>query len=162
MELDLNNYISEYFKIYDLVKSDIAIRSGIPNIPNAAQLKNLIVLAKKLDEIKSLYPSVFITNAFRSEKLNNVIRGSSKTSAHMNGLAADIDIPTGKKYALLDVFLWIRKTMKFDQIILEFHDTRIPSSGWIHFGLKENHSEYRNQSLYTKKFKGKTQCLVYS
>ncbi len=55
--------------------------------------------------------------------------GSSATSQHAKGQAADFEVPG---VANIDLARWIDANLKYDQLILEFWDPNDPSAGWIH------------------------------
>lgn len=143
--------LSPKVSLLTATKSDTAIRFGIDNTPNEAQLENMKRVAEKVIEpILARYPWAFVSSFFRSEKLNKKI-GGAKNSQHMTGEAVDIDSPDNK--ANLDIFNFAKDELTFDQLILESPDTKgIPS--WVHISLKN--SDNRGQVLVylssTKKY----------
>jgi hypothetical protein len=66
-----------------------------------------------------------ITSGFRCAQVNSAI-GGSKTSAHMSGLAADINASGLTPRHLADKI--VASSLSFDQLILEF-------GSWVHLGL---------------------------
>ena len=107
------------------------------NIPNEAEKQNLITLATTLlDKIREAYGEpIKINSAYRCQALNNdpAIKGS-KTSQHLTGSAADIDVDSNNK-KLWDKIVELIKagTITVGQLIWEFGTDEIPS--WIHVSL---------------------------
>jgi hypothetical protein len=143
--------LSPKVSLLSATKSDTAIRLGIDNTPNEAQLENMKRVSDKVIEpILSHFPMAFVSSFFRSEKLNKKI-GGAKNSQHMTGEAVDIDSPDNK--ANLDIFNFVKDYLTFDQLILEAPDASgVPS--WVHISLKEK--DNRGQILVllssTKKY----------
>ena len=139
--------LSPKVSLLSATKSDTAIRFGIDNSPNEAQLENMKRVAEKIIEpILSRFPTVFISSFFRSAALNRKI-GGAKNSQHMTGEAVDLDSPNN--LANLDIFLTVYD-MVFDQLILEYPDENgIPS--WVHVSLKNK--DNRGQVLVKLKDK---------
>ena len=138
--------LTDHFTLEELIFSEYAQRNGIDNSPDQRVLRNLINLAKSLEDIRILVDEpVIVTSGYRCPDLNKAI-GGSKTSAHMKGLAADIRCYAfGTPYDLIKAI--IDSPIKFDQIILEFNS-------WVHFGLAEG--RLRNQVLTAMHVDGKT------
>lgn len=122
--------MSKYFSLSELTRSDTALREGIPNDPNEAQIKDLYRLMDYLDKVREAFgKAIIVTSGFRSQRLNEHIRGSD-TSQHMKGQAADIRPHDIKE--LRQLFATIRKVGGFDQLILEEPAGRTP---WIHVSI---------------------------
>lgn len=124
--------LSEYFTLEEMIASQTATRKNIPNEPSPAEVENLKVLTRKLDEVRRLLGRpVVIDSGFRCRELNTAV-GSNDRSTHLVGLAADLRCPGFGK--TMDVFEKIRNSgVHFDQLIAEFPMTK--SGGWVHFGL---------------------------
>lgn len=140
--------LSKNFSLDELIKSDTAIRLGINNTPNTGQIKNLELLAKNiLQPLRDKFGSIKILSGFRSPELNKAVNGS-KTSDHMDGLAADIECKALSNAALAS---WIKGNLTFEQLILEFYTPGDSFSGWVHvsYGNKQ-------QILTAHKENGKT------
>lgn len=68
----------------------IATSRSVANVPNWEQVENLMQLASFLDRVRIEFgAAIRVNSGFRSDLLNAAV-GGSKTSAHMQGLAADI------------------------------------------------------------------------
>lgn len=122
--------MSKYFSLSELTRSATAIKEGIPNDPNEAQIKDLYRLMDYLDKVREAFgKAIIVTSGFRSPLLNEHIKGSDK-SQHMKGQAADIRPHDIKE--LRQLFDLIRKIGGFDQLIYEEPEGRTP---WIHVSI---------------------------
>ena len=85
--------LSENFSLNEFTKSDTAVRKGIDNTPNETHLENMKSLCENvLQKVRTHFgKSVRITSGYRSPELCEAI-GSSKTSQHAKGQAADFEI----------------------------------------------------------------------
>lgn len=119
--------ISEHISFEEAVLSPTAIRNGIDNMPNDAQLHNMKMVAENVFEpLRKMYGKPIKVNSFfRSEKLNQLV-GGSPTSQHTKGQA--IDITTGSKAENKKLFE-LAKTLEFDQLINEY------DFSWIHISF---------------------------
>ncbi len=119
--------LSKNFTLEEFVVSREAISRKIDNTPSEEIIKNLQLLATKLEEVRTLlgYP-IHITSGYRCPDLNFVVRGS-RNSQHMEGLAADFVCPQfGTPY---DVCVKIAGSdLMFDQLIYEY-------GNWTHLGV---------------------------
>lgn len=123
-----------HFSEEELTRSQTATRNDIDNSPDETQLENLARLAWFLESLRmrlrmlvNKRSVIIVSSGFRCEELNLII-GGSKTSAHMQGLAADITCPD---LTPLELAEFIRDNMGdegYDQIIHEF-------GRWVHLGL---------------------------
>lgn len=137
--------LTAHFTLEELTFSFNAKRLGIDNTPTKEHLRNLGILAEKLEEVRALLGNrpITITSGYRCKELNDHTKGSSKTSAHMEGLAADFVCPSYG--APLQVAKAIAgSNISFDQVINE-------GGGWVHLGLSLGLQ--RKQQL-TAKFPG--------
>ena len=140
--------LSTHFSLEEMIKSQTAIRKNIDNTPNAKQVENLKNLCEMvLEKIRAHFDkSVTINSGFRSKKLNTAT-GGSKTSQHMTGQAADIEISGIDNLILTH---WIADNLEFDQLISEFYVPGITDSGWVH--VSWNSSGNRKQRITINKF----------
>jgi uncharacterized protein YcbK (DUF882 family) len=85
--------LSENFTLDELTKSQEAIRLGIPNEASDEHITNLILLCKNiLQPVRNHFKiPVSISSGYRSAALCEAI-GSSATSQHTKGQAADFEI----------------------------------------------------------------------
>lgn len=114
-------------------------RSGIPNGTNYGKsakeiVQNLQALADNvLDPIKKRYPNMIITNTWRSEAVNNSLKGASKTSDHLSGQAVDIQFSGFTRQQTYEAAIEIQKMLPdYNQILLEY----MGKSMWIHVSYK--------------------------
>jgi len=121
--------LSANFTLGELTKSMTAERHGISNQPSIDQIDALKILCQKvLQPVRDRFGLTVINSGFRSPELNALLKGS-KTSDHMRGMAADIEVPG---LSNLDLARWISKNLKYKQLILEFYKPGIADSGWVH------------------------------
>lgn len=130
--------LTEHFSLQELCFSSLAVRRRIDNTPNAEQVANLTVLAQSLERIrKVLGHPMHIDSGFRSQKLNTAL-GGSKTSAHMDGRAADFVCPLFG--SPIDVAHAIQEAeIEFDQLIFE--------GTWVHFSIAKPENAPRGDIL---------------
>lgn len=140
--------LTEHFTLEEFLISQTAARLGIDNTPNEAHQANLKQVAEHLEIVRDQFGPVIISSGYRSSALNKAVPGSSKTSAHCFGLAADFHIPGHDN---IDICRWIAINMDYDQVIYEFGPA---PKGWVHLGLRNGIS--RKQTLTAKKGDGKT------
>lgn len=140
--------MSKYFSLSELTRSATAIRDGIANDPNEAQIKELKRLMDYLDRVREAFgKAIIVTSGFRSPLLNEHIKGSDK-SQHMKGQAADIRPHDIKE--LRQLFDLIRKIGGFDQLIYEEPTGRTP---WIHVSIAPTNRPPRGE---VKRWNGRT------
>ncbi|MCP4337046.1 MAG: peptidase M15 [Mycoplasma sp.] len=144
MELTKNFFLSEF------LKSQTASRLGIDNTPTPEHVECLIALCENvLQPLRNMYgKSIIITSGYRSEELNKALRGSSKTSQHCKGQAADIDTTNDNA----DLFFMIKRHLPYDQLVWEYGDHKNPQ--WIHVSFKEKGN--RRQTLRVTRQNGKS------
>jgi uncharacterized protein YcbK (DUF882 family) len=96
-----------------------------------AFLPALTELAQLLEVVRAHFGKPLkINSAFRGPAVNSATPGSSKTSQHMKGEAADIEIP-GVDDAELHRWICKESGLKFGQCILE----RPPGKSWVHVSI---------------------------
>lgn len=145
--------ISQYFTLSELTKSDTAIRLGIYNEPNLAQVANLqLLVSNVLDPCREHFGPIRVTSGYRSPELCLAV-GSSINSQHAKGQAADIECLSP---AVSNVMLaeYIANTLDFDQLILEFYIPGDPKSGWVHVSYSQ--SKNRKELLLANRVNGST------
>lgn len=130
--------ISKNFKLSEFIESETARKKGIDNTPSEEIIENIKLLVTTiLQPLRDKISFPFHVNSgYRCKKLNKAV-GGSDTSAHLQGLAADITL--GSKQ--LNYIVWdeIRRGhYEFDQIINE-HDFT-----WLHIGIRKNNKNNRH------------------
>lgn len=145
--------LTNSFTLKELTESNTAIRLGIDNTPSEFVIKNLLLLCKNvLQPLRDhMDEPIKISSGYRSMELNKKIGGSSSTSQHCVGQAADISC--GERTA--EIYDFIKNNIIFDQLIWEFGTDDNPI--WVHvsYSSKKN----RKECLRSYKINGKT---VYS
>lgn len=146
--LTLKDLNRKNFKAKEFYFSDTANQKGIDNNPKEqATLSNLVMMASKMQEMRSsLGKSMTITSGYRCEELNNII-GGAKGSFHLLGLAMDFicgtDDPTEIAKILRD------SGIDFDKVIASYQYSRNTQSfrKWVHVQIRPNSADNRNQFI---------------
>ena len=143
--------LSKSFTLNELTKSQEATRLGIDNTPNEEHILNLKLLCENiLQPFRDFYGMpVSVSSGFRSPNLCEAI-GSSRTSQHARGQAADFEIFSVANKELAE---FIIKHLDYDQCILEFWNENEPNSGWVHCSF--NSQGNRKQFLQAQKLNGR-------
>jgi zinc D-Ala-D-Ala carboxypeptidase len=117
--------LSEHFTLEEMVASQIATRRRLDNRPDPDALANLRRVAAVLEEVRALVGApVIVSSGYRSKAVNQAVGGAAN-SAHLLGLAADINVPGMAPKALAKMIL--ASNILFDQLIYE--------GTWVHIGL---------------------------
>ena len=139
----------KYFTIKELVKSTTAIKRHIDNTPSKEVERSLTALVEKvLDPLREAYGKpIIVTSGYRCPKLNAIV-GSTPSSQHVKGEAADIksvqDTPEENK-KLFDLIVKLK--LPFDQLINEHN------YDWVHVSFGARH---RRQKLKAVRKNGRT------
>lgn len=136
--------LTPHFRLSEFTASDTAAALGIDNTPTLAAVRsNLGLLALALEQIRfGLGRPISISSGYRCPRLNIAV-GGSKTSAHVDGLAADINAAGITTY---DLCRYIEASiLGFDQCIQEVDLKR--GRRWCHFGIKAPGAKIRQQCL---------------
>ena len=139
----------KYFTIRELIKSTTAIKRNIDNSPSKEIERSLTALVEKvLDPLREAYGKpIIVTSGYRCPKLNAIV-GSTPSSQHVKGEAADIksvaDTPEENK-KLFDLIVKLK--LPFDQLINEHN------YDWVHVSYGARH---RRQKLKAVRKNGKT------
>ena len=139
----------KYFTINELTKSTTAIKRHIDNSPSKEIERSLTALVEKvLDPLREAYGKpIIVTSGYRCPKLNAIV-GSTPSSQHVKGEAADIktieDTPEENK-KLYDLIVKLK--LPFDQLINEHN------YDWVHVSFGARH---RRQKLKAVRKNGRT------
>ena len=147
--------LSKSFTLNELTKSQEATRLGIDNTPSDEHILNLKILCENiLQPIRDFYGMpLSVSSGYRSPELCETI-GSSRTSQHARGPAADFEIFEIPNKQVAD---FIVKNLDYDQCILEFWNENEPNSGWVHCSFNKDNN--RKQYLQAQKLNGR---VVYT
>jgi zinc D-Ala-D-Ala carboxypeptidase len=152
--------LSKYFILAELTPSTTAKRLGIKNDPTPEHLECLKLLATNvLDKVREHFDKpIWVSSGYRSKALNDATPGSSPTSQHCLGEAADLDQDgRGTGVSNKMVFDYIKDHLEFDQLIWEFGTDANPD--WVHVSFSTKRK--RKQVLKAVRVKGKTQYIPY-
>lgn len=127
--------------------------TGLPNEPGQEEIRNLKLLVQKvLQPARDKFGVINVTSGYRSPEVNSAVGGSSATSDHLFGRAADIQCDD-----MAAVFNYIRKYLPFKQLIWEFGTDVQP--GWIHVSYDALNN--RGEVLKAIKKNGKTKYIKF-
>ena len=153
--------LSKYFTLAELTPSGTAKRLGIKNDPTPAHLECLKGLSVNiLDKVREHFGKpIWVSSGYRSKALNEVTPGSSATSQHCTGEAADLD-QDGRGTGVTNkmVFDYIKDHLTFDQLIYEYGTDANPD--WVHVSW-ESTGKQRKQVLRCTRINGKPVYTPY-
>ena len=137
--------ISDHISYKEATHSDYAKQYSIENKPTDAHIKNMELIAEKVFEPLREWAKapIKVNSMFRSEDLNNGIKGSPRSS-HLTGNAIDLTNMGGKTN--LELFYYIKDNLDFDQLI--WYGAGEPK--WLHVSYK-NKKDNRKEVLVTRK-----------
>jgi len=123
--------LSPHFTFAELTRTSQTALQDRNREEAQAYVAQLTQLAELLEVIRGHFGRPLkINSGFRSGALNAATAGSSKTSQHMRGEAADITIP-GIDDADLRRWIVRESGLKYGQCILE----RPPGRSWVHVSI---------------------------
>lgn len=124
----------KYFSLQEMTATSVRVK----NYPTSwQQIDNLLKLAHTLDFVREkLGKPIRVNSAFRSPLVNAAVKGSN-TSAHLQGLAADICAWSQKEFDNRNLAAIINEYCDYDQLIIYHERVGVPSSKirFIHLGL---------------------------
>lgn len=139
-----------YFSFAEMTRTD----TGLDNRPTTwEQVENLMVTANRLDTIRGKFgKAVRVNCAFRSEAVNARV-GGVPTSAHTQGLAADICAYDGTETGNRRLYAICRESLLslgIDQLILYTEKPGVESSRirFMHVGFRKLGEKPRGQILF--------------
>ena len=113
----------KYFSYSEFFKSDVAEKHQVNNIPDDAQLSQVLgnikaLVSNVLDPLRAMIGRpIIITSGYRSQRVNELV-GGSISSQHMSGKAADIHVQGYTPEQMDMVYRTIQMYYDFDQLIL--------------------------------------------
>lgn len=151
--------LTKNFSLEELIEAGSARRFGLDEQfnPPAEIVCNLNKLATNiLQPLRDYFgQAIQVTSGYRSPKVNTKV-GGSKTSDHLAGKAADIQLWTNGKNRNQELFDAVLKlNLPFKQMIDEFGSETEPA--WIHIAYDQSNN--KKEKLRARKVNGKT---VYS
>lgn len=139
--------LSKDFNLDEFVISQAAARNGISNEPDAHIIGRLKELCDTiLQPLRNFYGKpIIISSGYRCKEVNKII-GSSDSSQHIKGEAADLHI---NGVTIDEIAEAIQKLkLPFHQLILEF-------GRWIHVSISHEGQPPRKQVLIATRQDGK-------
>lgn len=123
--------ISEHISLHEATISPTALRLGIKNEPNEAELTAMQLVANLCFEpLRMWYGKPIKVNSFFRCSALNVAVGGAKTSQHCLGEA--IDMSAGSKEENEKLFNWCKDNLDYDQLINEY------DFSWVHISYKRS------------------------
>lgn len=135
--------MTTYFTLNELTRSNVAMRLGLANLPDAQAVKELrSLIANVLDPLRRAWGApIIVTSGYRSVRLNKAVGGAAR-SQHLLGQAADIRTVSGTAADNRLLFhLCQELKLPFDQLIDEH------GYAWIHVSYGPRH---RRQVLHLR------------
>ena len=125
--------LSKNFFLYEFENSETAEKNGINNTVPEIYIPAIMNLTIKiLQPLRDELGQIDINSGYRSLTLNRFLPGSSKTSQHMIGEAADISSLHHSARKIFDTIIKLK--LPFDQLIFE----KRGDIEWVHVSLKLN------------------------
>ena len=140
---NLKHYPMKYFSIAEFFKSDVAEKHQVENIPDDAQLSQVLgnikaLVLNVLDPLRArIDRPIIITSGYRSQRVNELV-GGSKTSQHLTGKAADFHVLGYTPQQMDIVYQTIQMCYDFDQLIF------YPSKNFIHVSWDGNKNRQKS------------------
>ena len=148
-------YLSKHFTLSALTKNGTRMPVNQKGLTAQQIVCNLKGLCENvLEPIAERYPGMIITSGFRRP---GDVRGSSNTSQHYNGEAADIVIPGYSREQHFKAACEIAKVVPFDQILLEYSGK---NTVWIHVSYKYTANRYQGFTMRDHKRVGSVGTFV--
>lgn len=148
--------LSKDFSLAELIEAGSARRLGLDEQfnPPLDVVSNLQQLAKNILQPlrEAVGHEIKVTSGYRSPKVNKAV-GGSKTSDHLQGRAADIQLwinGENKNQLLYDTIL--KLNLPFKQMIDEFGTESEPA--WIHIAYDKDNN--KREKLRARKINNKT------
>lgn len=135
--------LTEHFSLAEMTFSETASRKGFDNTPADKEIANLVRVATMLEQVRKITGKpIQVTSGYRCKELNQAV-GSSESSQHRLGCAADIKVAGMTPDQVVKAI--IASDIQYDQLIREF-------DSWVHISVP-NTPEItpRNQTLIIDK-----------
>lgn len=140
--------LTEHFALEELIRSDEALRLGIRNTPDDAQIDSLRRLCVEILEPlrAAIGKPIRITSGLRVPVLNTIIGGVSN-SDHCQGRAADIQVEGVSAKSVCEAIKSL--DLPYRQVIHEF-------GAWCHVSIGYPAEPPKRECLTALKIAGKT------
>lgn len=139
-----NQQFTPHFTLHEMLLSQTAVRSQFNEQfePSDAVIENLRSLCQNILELirQTVNQPVKVTSGYGCLRVNSKV-GGSKTSQHLEGEAADINVLI---MSIESLFQLIKQSgLPFDQFIQEF-------DGWVHVSCRPNPRGEALRAINTK------------
>jgi zinc D-Ala-D-Ala carboxypeptidase len=144
--------LTEHFSVEDFQRTEH--RTIANAIPPACML-NVVACARLLETVRVLCGNrpIFITSGYRCPELNKAV-GGSKTSDHMQGLAADFHVQGMELRDTYKMIMANKGLLRYKQLIYEY-GRWVHLSAWPHVsGTSEDLVIYDDGLGYRKWYDG--------
>lgn len=152
--------LSEHFTKAEAIESPTAKKYGIKNDPSKEQWVRIQKLVDNvLEPLRiEINAEIKVNSIFRSQKLNERVKGSG-TSQHLanNGAAADIECPSLGNQHLFDL---IKSKYNFDQLIFEY-GSKVDGPDWVHVSYVSDEKNRHEVLQCIKDSKGNPKYIPY-
>lgn len=148
--------LTKHLSLSEVIKSGTAKRLGIDNNPTPEHMQNILLIAEKVFEpVREHFGKpLYVSSGYRSEALNDAIKGSSSTSQHCRGEALDLDAQVYGGFTNKELFEYIKENLIFDQLIWEYGNDDEPD--WVHVSYT-NETVNRKEVLRVERVDGLSQ-----
>ena len=141
----MKSELTKHFTFAEMTRTN----TGIENVPNKAQVKNLKRLCRWLERLREkVGKPIVINSGYRSEAVNKAV-GGVKGSNHLTGCAADIHVAGIEqlvRYAAILLDISDESQEDFDELLLK----RSPrSSYWLHFAVRPSGNRRKVKLIQT-------------
>ena len=137
--------LSEHFSLAELCKT----KTGIENVPNEEQVKNLKRLCGWLEKLRKRWNDLYgdgddpiiINSGFRSPEVNKTV-GGAPLSNHLTGCAVDIrciGVEQALRYAAILLDISDLNKEDYDELLIE----QKAHAYWIHFAVRPKDNRRR-------------------
>lgn len=152
MTLRDQTLVSEHFTLREFLRSDAAARMGKPIVAPPEIFANLRRLCELvLEPIRAeLGRPITILSGYRPLWVNKLVGGSS-TSEHVDGRAADFEVPGMTDLEVCQRIAGILDRLPVNQLIYEF-----PPNGWTHVSVCRGDAAPKRQVITARSIKGAT------
>ena len=149
--------LTDHFSLKEFTDSAKAQKLGIENKPTLEHIKNLKRLSEKLEIVREgLNKIITITSGYRCPALNKAV-GGEKTSKHLEGNAADINVSISLR-EVMNYCIKNKDKINYDKIIYE---TGKEGENWIHFQQLNDESKHRKLAIRGK-YNHQKETMEYS
>lgn len=126
--------LSQHFTLAELTASSTAVRLRLDNMPTPEALQQLQRTAQMLERVRAQLGgrAIIVTSGYRGRQVNAAVGGVT-SSDHMQGMAADIVVPSyGTPYDVAKALAPNISALGIGQLIYE----SVGASRWVHVSTR--------------------------